>query len=210
MITLRIPNRSVLPADFRGRQAFCQNLDCRAPLEPPYESARLSVPGGTLETVLCAACMPEPVGGTFPEVRLELVAAAPVLPPPAKLCFLVPVSQLPLPPASPPAANPPRKSERRLTFGALAKLEPRLRDLLAEARAHHRNRAADFCAVAVWFGYLGCGPGLKGKLCRLVGWKAEQGGALRTSEAYDLAYRTVYRALPDCRGRCACSGLIEG
>src|SRR5438067_10181578 len=82
MIILRVPNRSVVPADFHGRQGFCQNLDCLAPLEPPYRSARLCLPGGTLETVLCRSCMPQPRDGRHPEMRLEVVAAAPVLAPP--------------------------------------------------------------------------------------------------------------------------------
>jgi hypothetical protein len=85
----------------------------------------------------------------------------------------------------------------------LARLEPRLLDLLAEARAHHRNRDPVFCANAVWCGYGGFRPGLKARLCRLVGWTAERGGDLRTSEAYMIAYRTIYQALPDCR-RCLC------
>jgi hypothetical protein len=45
MFVLRIPNRSVLPADFPGRQGVCQNLDCLALLEPPYQSARLCLCG---------------------------------------------------------------------------------------------------------------------------------------------------------------------
>jgi hypothetical protein len=93
MITLRIPNRSVVPADFDGRRGFCQNLGCLAPLEPPYQSARLSLPGGTLETVLCSACQPQSSDGTFPEMRLEVVAVAPVLTPSNR-------------PGAPPAADP--------------------------------------------------------------------------------------------------------
>ena len=216
MITLRLPNRSVVPADFHGRQGFCQNLDCLAPLEPPYRSARLCLPGGTLETVLCGSCMPQPRDGTHPEMLLEVVAAAPVLAPPdrpgappASGLGCVPVSRLPAPALQAPAAGQPgKKGNRRPTFRALAKLEPRLCDLLAEARSYHNNRDPVFCANAVWYGYPGFKPGLKGRLGRLVGWTAERGGELRTSEAYDLAYRTIYRALPDCRGRCLCSLIL--
>jgi hypothetical protein len=215
MITLRIPNRSVLPADFRGRQGVCQNLDCLAPLEPPYQSARLCLPGGTLATVLCSTCLPQPWGGTHPEMRLEVVAAAPVLgppgqpvPPPAASLGFVPASQLAAPPLPLPAADQPGKSNRRLTFRTLARLEPRLRELLAEARSHHNNRGPVFCANAVWYGYPGHRPGLKYHLSRLVGWTAERAGDVRTSEAYDVAYHTIYQALPDCRGRCLCSVLL--
>ena len=94
----------------------------------------------------------------------------------------------------------------RLTFERLTELEPRLKDLLAEARAFHKDPNPNFCANAVWYGY--AGPGLKERLCRLVGFTAEGGGALRTSAAYDLAYQTIYQALPDCRGRCACSAVL--
>jgi hypothetical protein len=91
----------------------------------------------------------------------------------------------------------------------LARREPRLRGLLAEARAHHSNRAAVFCANAVWYGYPGFRPGLKARLSRLVGWMAQPEGDLRTCEAYDVAYQTIYRTLPDCRGRCQCSVFLD-
>jgi hypothetical protein len=77
--------------------------------------------------------------------------------------------------------------------------------LLDEARTiKHRCRARD-CADAVWYGSGGC-TGLKARLCRLVGWEAERRGgdvALCSTAAYDLAYRVIYGALPDCRG-CGC------
>jgi hypothetical protein len=206
---LRIPNRSVRPEDFAGGRGRCQNLPCRAPLEPPYLTARLCLPGGTLETVLCAQCMPGPAGETYPALRLEVVAAGPA----ADLVFVRPASEVPAPPDPPGGPTPPparpRRGSRRLTFRALAKLEPRLNDLLAAARAFHKSRAKVFCANAVWYGYPGFRPGLKALLCRLVGWSRKEGGVLQTSEAYDVAYQAIYRALPDCRGRCACSGLRE-
>jgi hypothetical protein len=156
MLTLRIPNRSVTPADFNRRQGICQNLDCLAPLEPPFQTVWLCLPGGTLETVLCAACTPQPSGRKHPEMRLEVVAAAPVLArpepsaaSPASSIRLVPASDLPARPLPPPAPVQPGKRNRRPSFRALAKLEPRLRDLLAEARAHHKNLSPVFCANAV-------------------------------------------------------------
>jgi hypothetical protein len=210
MLTLRIPNRSVTPADFR-LQGICQNLDCLAPLEPPFQTVWLSLPGGTLETLLCAACIPRPSGRTYPEVRLEVVAAAPVLerpkPPgatPASSIRVVPASDLTPQPLPPPAPFPWGNRKRPPSFRALAKLEPRLRDLLAEARAHHKNLGPVFCANAVWYGYPGFKPGIKKRLCGLVGYWAERAD-LRYSVVYDVAYHTIYQALPDCRGRCLCS-----
>ena len=66
-----------------------------------------------------------------------------------------------------------------------------------------------FCANAVWYGYAGFEPGIRSRLCELVGTCAEKGGDLRPSEAYDLAYETLYEALPDCRGRCICSRILD-
>jgi hypothetical protein len=51
-------------------------------------------------------------------------------------------------------------------------------------------------------------PQLKRRMSRLVGHLAEQPGDLRTCAAYDVAYRTIYQALPDCRGRCACTCFL--
>lgn len=87
----------------------------------------------------------------------------------------------------------------------LVRREPRLADLLNEARAVTSRGDPHFCANAVWFGYPGSGyPGLKPRLVELVGWEAESGDpVLHTEVAYDVAYHTVYDALPTCR-RCGC------
>jgi hypothetical protein len=207
MISLRIPNRSVHPADFRGRQGFCQNLNCMRPIEPPYRSASLCLPGGTLETILCDGCLPRPDGDAHPELRLEVVAAPVVLaavdrrgPPSDAPLRLRPASELA---STRPAPGPPGKCDGPPTFQQLVALEPRLLDLLVEALGHHENRERSFCANAVWCGHLGHRPGLKARLRHLAGWAAEQGGVLRTREAYDVAAGVIYRALPDCR-RCPC------
>ncbi len=73
MIYLCVLNQSVTPADFDGGPVQCQNLDCLSPLEPPYHSARLCLPGGELETVLCSNCMPQPTDGVFPQIWLQVV-----------------------------------------------------------------------------------------------------------------------------------------
>jgi hypothetical protein len=63
MITLRNPNRSVTPADFRGPHGVSQNPDCLAPLQSPFQTVSLCLPGRTLQTVSCASCTPQPAGG---------------------------------------------------------------------------------------------------------------------------------------------------
>jgi hypothetical protein len=212
MIVLRVPNRNVAPADFPGRYGVCQNLSCLAPVEPPYQGVRLSLPGGSLETVLCQRCLPRPWDGPAPEMRLEVVDAAVVLTPPDRSAAapgsefrLLCTAELLLPPPPVGPGGPAENAPPAPTFRALARLEPRLRGLLAEARSYRRDRGPVFCANAVWYGYSDHRPGLKDRLCRLVGLQAERGGALASSAAYDVAYETIYRALPDCRGRCACS-----
>jgi hypothetical protein len=95
----------------------------------------------------------------------------------------------------------------KLTWAGLVRLEPRLLDLLREARALRKEQRRDphFCANAAWYGYgRWRGHGLKPRLVRLVGWSAEGGDPiLATRAAYDVAYQTVYEALPACRA-CGC------
>jgi hypothetical protein len=94
-----------------------------------------------------------------------------------------------------------------MTFEQLCQLEPRLEDLLREARSHKGGRS--FCANAVWFGY---GEyrhrSFKRRLQELVGWKRKDNPILSTREAYDLAFHTIYQALPDC-GDCLCARRTE-
>ena len=104
----------------------------------------------------------------------------------------------------------------KLTFNDLVALEPRLAHLLTEARSHKPSRK--FCANEAWYGYFGF-SGLKDKLLRLVGLKRETApdGAtdvakeqtLKSSQAYDVAYETVYRALPDCGPECVCGVIMQ-
>jgi hypothetical protein len=96
-----------------------------------------------------------------------------------------------------------------LDFDQLARLEPRLRDLEARAKSYHRDKNPNFCGNAVWYGYSGFRPGLKEVLCGLVGYEADRPGVLETEEAYDVAYDHLFELLPDCRGRCACSVIME-
>ena len=94
--------------------------------------------------------------------------------------------------------------QHRVTFAELAGLEPRLAALLAEAQAVRDDGVdAVFCGTEWFLGWYGR-PSFKRRLSALVGWFAGRRGVLGTSAAYDVAYRTVYAALPACRGRCAC------
>ena len=84
-----------------------------------------------------------------------------------------------------------------MTFEELCALEPRLRELYQRAKAvRDDRRKPSFCANSIWY------RELKPELCRLVGWEASN-PALRTSEAYDLGYETIYEVLPPCRN-CLC------
>jgi hypothetical protein len=78
--------------------------------------------------------------------------------------------------------------------------------LLAAARSYHLDTNPDFCANQVWYGFPNNRPGLKFHLANL----ARQGHPiLGTSEAYDVAYETIYQALPDCRGQCPGLSLLD-
>lgn len=96
------------------------------------------------------------------------------------------------------------------TWEDLAKREPALSALRRRVESIEDDpRAESFCANAVWYGY-DDRPSLKAELCGLVGWSARRPDALlRSPEAYDVAYESLYYALPDCRGRCECSSVLE-
>jgi hypothetical protein len=85
----------------------------------------------------------------------------------------------------------------RVTWETLVAREPRLAALLAEIRKI-RSRPG-FCANELWYGYGDYGHSLKYRLSCLVGWDRRPDPLLGTEDAYDVAYETLYRALPDCR-----------
>lgn len=89
-----------------------------------------------------------------------------------------------------------------MKWGDLVRAEPELGNLELAIKSVRPNDKR-FCANAVWYGY---GPwahrGFKARMQRLAGWDARN-PALRTQEAYDLAYDHLYSLLPDCRG-CSC------
>jgi hypothetical protein len=88
----------------------------------------------------------------------------------------------------------------RLTFDQLAELDSELDGLLEYAENHPGH-----CANAAWYGP----DGLRKAMTRVVGHLRGCGPEeLQTSAAYDVAYRTLYNALPDCDG-CGCLTLEE-
>jgi hypothetical protein len=78
-------------------------------------------------------------------------------------------------------------------FRELCAIEPRLTELARDIAAV-KDTGKSFCANQWWYGKYG----FKARMSGLVGYSAEN-PRLRTSEAYDVAYRQLYRLLPDCR-----------
>jgi hypothetical protein len=110
-----------------------------------------------------------------------------------------------------PKVAPPAASAEPPTWDMLSRAEPRLEELLARAYdAHETHPTGRFCANDWWFGYREW-PGVEKTFQRLVGWRRRDDDVpeyLKTSDAYDLAFRTIYDALPDCRD-CACIATIK-
>jgi hypothetical protein len=96
-----------------------------------------------------------------------------------------------------------------MTWEQLAAISPGLRGLFNEAKSLRSVAARNprFCANEIWFGKHQRGHGMKGRLCMLVGFESLD-PRLKSPEAYDIAYQTIYRALPDCRA-CGCGDLID-
>ena len=82
-------------------------------------------------------------------------------------------------------------------FEEICEIEPGIAFLYETAKGYHANADEDFCANRVWYG------GMKRILINLVGWEAVR-PELRSSEDYNIAYDTVYEALPDCRHQGLC------
>jgi hypothetical protein len=102
----------------------------------------------------------------------------------------------------PTAKDIPSQPPTELTFEHLAELEPRL-ELLAEICRNYRKKPLrqPFCANEIWYEIL------KPQLLRLVGWTRRPAhDVLSSSDAYDIAYNTLYRHLPDCSHDGMCWG----
>jgi hypothetical protein len=91
-------------------------------------------------------------------------------------------------------------SQKLSTFDQILALDPSLICLLRRARNQKGN-----CANSVWYGK----DGLRAEMTRVIGHQRTHGPSeLKTSAAYDVAYRTLYAALPDCKG-CGCLSLED-
>lgn len=99
--------------------------------------------------------------------------------------------------------------EQRATFSDLVTLEPALQWLMDDAVAYRKShgKKKTCCANARWYGYGDWkGRGIKERLLELVGNASSRRivkPPLRSSYAYDLAYDSIYRRLPNCRN-CGC------
>jgi len=95
-------------------------------------------------------------------------------------------------------------TEEKITWSLLCDLEPRLIHLLAKVRGiEDDKRKPSFCANSIWYGEYGQ-EGIKPRLVQLVGWQAMGSDPrLKTTQAYDLAYKKLYNLLPPCRN-CNC------
>ena len=91
-----------------------------------------------------------------------------------------------------------------MTFDEMLELEPRLKALQVAIRRVRDEGGTYFCANERWYGYGRTPPVLsfKTRMCKLVGWGAAV-PALRSDEAYAVAYEALYGELPDCR-QCLC------
>ncbi len=93
-----------------------------------------------------------------------------------------------------------------LSWNKLVEIEPELGELLNQIRAIKDDpEKPSFCANWEWYGVIRTSDlTFKETMTRLVGWKAvKQDPILRSEQAYNLAYKTLYAALPDCRN-CNC------
>lgn len=84
---------------------------------------------------------------------------------------------------------------KALTWSERTAAKPRLEALRLEAEKVDGSEA-HFCANRIWRQHF------KPQLLGLIGWEGER-AELRTQQAWDLAYRIIYGALPPCRD-CAC------
>jgi hypothetical protein len=86
-----------------------------------------------------------------------------------------------------------------MTFDELCKVEPRLRSLYNEAV--NVDTHGDYSALSKFFGYGKFrASGIKPRLVLLVGWQRRPADELSSTEAYDVAYKTILDALPDDDG----------
>ncbi len=82
-----------------------------------------------------------------------------------------------------------------MTFQELVEIEPRLKDLLDEAIRLSKEPGGYWDKNHLWYGHVNS-PSLKHRMAAIVGMYRKIGPAiLQTSEAYDVCYTKLYRAL---------------
>jgi len=94
------------------------------------------------------------------------------------------------------------KTEKPLTWQKLVHAEPRLGELLAQARSMERDlwatREDGQIRLTGYRSYDSYRDFIRPGVQSLIGWDRTRGPAfLQTSEAYGLAIHTIYEALPD-------------
>ena len=112
-------------------------------------------------------------------------------------------------------------NDRRRLFDWIGKIEPRLLALCKEIMSIRDGGGPYFCANEWWYWggdphSKGRKPSLKGRLHGLVGAgrmacptvDVMNESYLRSSEAYDVVYQSLYSMLPDCRD-CACMAFMR-
>lgn len=85
-----------------------------------------------------------------------------------------------------------------VTWEQVSDLVPELKLMLKLAKSIRRPKGP-WCSNNMWYAIF------KPRLCELVGDGCpRKNPMLRSSEAYDIAYKTIYDALPPCRD-CLCA-----
>jgi len=98
------------------------------------------------------------------------------------------------------------EQRRKIAFDDLAQLEPRLQSHYERARDMRGTRK--FCEVTAWDGHRPAG-GLKAEVSKLVGWyRPDKEPVLGSDQAYEVAYRHIRLALPECAD-CECHKLLS-
>lgn len=98
----------------------------------------------------------------------------------------------------PPGDGTPEWKGGRVTWEQVADLVPDLKLMLKLAKSIRRPKGS-WCSNRMWYAIF------KPRLQELVGDGCpRKNPMLRSSEAYDVAYNTIYNALPPCRD-CFCA-----
>jgi hypothetical protein len=98
-----------------------------------------------------------------------------------------------------------RRHEYMMTFDELCQHDAHLRALLQEVTKERYRKDSNFCANELWYalprtrGFVG----IKFLMQQLVGHGARR-VELRTQDAYDVAYHTLYNAMPNCAHEGSC------